>query len=33
MEKSDIDDLYNEYKNKFEGEEIVLGEGNLDAKP
>jgi uracil-DNA glycosylase family 4 len=33
MEKSDsIDNLYKEYKNKFEGEEIVLGEGNLDAK-
>lgn len=27
-----INDLYKEYKSEFEGEEIVLGEGNLDAK-
>lgn len=27
-----INDLYKEYVTEFEGEEIVLGEGNLDAR-
>ena len=30
--KHAINNLYEEYRTEFESEEIVLGEGNLDAK-